>query len=62
MPRATQDPARSHRSFAYWAITIYGQTFQNGFARVMRSMLQSYNPTVAGTTMVWAVPRSLATT
>ena len=24
--------------------------------------MQSYNPTVAGTTMVWAVPRSLATT
>ena len=24
--------------------------------------LQSYNPTVAETTMVWAVPRSLATT
>jgi hypothetical protein len=48
--------------FAYRAITFYGQTFQSGSAKDYPTILQSYNPNNAETLLVWAVPRSLATT
>ena len=48
--------------FVYGAITLYGGTFQNLSTTNMKSTLQSYNPAIAVTTVVWALPRSLATT
>jgi hypothetical protein len=46
----------------YGTITLYCVTFQKASTIIVKSMLQSYNPSVAVTTKVWAVSRSLATT
>ena len=48
--------------FVYAAFMLYGCTFQNIPLTILLAMSQSYNPSEAGTSLVWAVPRSLATT
>ena len=49
-------------SAAYAAVMLYGCTFQNILLTNFLATAWSYNPTHAVTWMVWAVPRSLATT
>ena len=46
----------------YRTITFYGITFQKSSITNLQSTLLSYNPGLAVTKPVWAVPRSLATT
>ena len=46
----------------YRTITFYGITFQKSSTTNLQSTLLSYNPGLAVTKPVWAVPRSLATT
>ena len=41
---------------------LYGCTFQNILLGLLLAILRSYNPPEAGTSEVWAIPRSLATT
>ena len=48
--------------FVYWSITIFGAIFQTLPLTILLATLQSYNPNDAGTSVVWALPRSLATT
>ena len=48
--------------FVYGSITLYGASFQKSSTIHLKSTLQSYNPSVAVTTKVWADSRSLATT
>ena len=48
--------------FAYAAVMLYGCTFQNILLTNFLATAWSYNPTHAVTWMVWAIPRSLATT
>ena len=48
--------------FVYWSITIFGAIFQTLPLTILLAILQSYNPNDAGTSVVWALPRSLATT
>ena len=61
--RATQDTASSSNFFAYRTITFFGPSFQNSLAKTRISyftyaVLQPHR----ASTMVWAVPISLATT
>ena len=49
-------------SFEYRTITVYGFIFQRILLTKVLATSWSYNPTHAVTWMVWAVPRSLATT
>ena len=60
--RATQDTHRLQLSFVYGTITLYGLTFQTVPLPNFLAITGSYNPTEAGTSLVWALPRSLATT
>ena len=46
----------------YGTITLYGSTFQLDSIIILKSLLQSYNPKIAETILVWAVPISLAAT
>ena len=48
--------------FAYQTITVYGRTFQIVPLTLQTATSWSYNPTDAVTPVVWASPRSLATT
>ena len=48
--------------FAYGTFTLCGATFQMLPLVIFHAMSRSYNPTEAGTSVVWALPRSLATT
>ena len=50
------------RRFAYRTITSYGVTFQTLPLTALLAMARSYYPGEAGTSPVWALPRSLATT
>ena len=50
------------RRFAYRTITSYGVTFQTLPLTTFLAMARSYYPGEAGTSPVWALPRSLATT
>ena len=50
------------RRFAYAALMLYGCTFQNIPLTTLLAMARSYYPGEAGTSPVWALPRSLATT
>ena len=61
MSRPTQDSAAPRRTYQYGTVTPYGVSFQILPVR-RRFALQSYNPEVAVTTTVWALPISLATT
>ena len=49
-------------SFAYQTVTVYGRTFQIVPLTMQTATAWSYNPTHAVTWVVWAIPRSLATT
>ena len=46
----------------YRPVTVFGATFQKLPLTILRSTAWSYNPNMAGTILVWALPRSLATT
>ena len=62
MSRLTQDTTRYHIHAVYGTITRYGPTFQKGSTMYATSTMWSYNPNSAETELVWAIPRSLATT
>ena len=64
IPRAPRYSGYHYASvgFAYAALMLYGCTFQNILLTNFHATAWSYNPTHAVTWMVWAVPRSLATT
>ena len=47
---------------AYGAVTLSGVTFQSLLLIICLAVAWSYNPREAGTSRVWAIPRSLATT
>ena len=49
-------------SFEYRTITVYGPIFQRVLLTKLLAISWSYNPNIAVTTLVWANPRSLATT
>ena len=48
--------------FVYETVTLYGVHFQTLPLSILLAVSRSYNPMKAGTFMVWAIPRSLATT
>ena len=48
--------------FAQRAFTCYGTTFQRFMLTIYLATSRPYNPSEAGTSLVWALPRSLATT
>ena len=48
--------------FVYETVTHYGVHFQTLPLSILLAVSRSYNPMKAGTFMVWAIPRSLATT
>ena len=48
--------------FEYRTITVYGFIFQRILLTECLATTWSYNPNIAVTTLVWANPRSLATT
>ena len=65
--RITRDPRYSGYRyascrFAYRAFTVCGVTFQTLPLATLLATARSYNPAEAGTSAVWALPRSLATT
>ena len=49
-------------AFEYRTVTVCGAAFQRLLLCIIRAVAWSYNPTEAGTSVVWALPRSLATT
>ena len=59
--RATQGAA-TLRMTSCTGLTIYGETFQILPLVMCLAISQAYNPIHAVTRMVWALPRSLATT
>ena len=61
MSRPTQDPTIPRRTCRYGAVTLSGVSFQILPVR-RRLILWSYDPDIASTTSVWALPISLATT
>ena len=61
MSRPTQDTTIPRQVYRYGAVTLYSVSFQILPVR-RRLILWSYNPAVAVTTTVWALPFSLATT
>ena len=61
VPRYSGFRYASH-DFVYWPITIYGESFQILPLVMCLAMSRPYNPIHAVTRMVWALPRSLATT
>ena len=64
IPRAPRYSGYRYAScrFAYRAFTVCGVTFQTLPLATLCATARSYNPTEAGTSVVWALPRSLATT
>ena len=64
IPRAPRYSGFRYAScrFAYRAFTVCGATFQRLPLATLLATPRSYNPSEAGTSLVWAVPRSLATT
>ena len=62
MPRGTREHPRVSQGFAYGAITRYGGTFQSLQLPILNPTLGSHNPRVTVVTLVWPIPRSLATT
>ena len=62
MSRATQDTAMLRAVFEYKTVTFYGRSFQNVLLTAVLATSRSYNPNNSETFMVWALPRSLATT
>ena len=62
MSRATQDATRAENIFVYRVITSFDAPFQMLPLTFSCPTAWSYNPRIAETIRVWAVPRSLATT
>ena len=64
IPRAPRYSGYHYASvtFEYRAITVYGAAFQPLLLNNFLARAWSYNPTHAVTRVVWAIPRSLATT
>ena len=64
IPRAPRYSGYRYAScrFAYRTITLCGVTFQTLPLTTYLAMPRSYYPREAGTSLVWALPRSLATT
>ena len=62
MSRGTRDTSKVNQSFAYGAITHYSRPFQTVQLPFINPMLRSHNPDTTEVVLVWAVPRSLATT
>ena len=63
--RGTQAHGRRGRVLRYWAITMSRGPFQDPLRNVpfcQTSVCRAYNPTAPCGTLVWAGPRSLATT
>ena len=61
MSRPTQDTTIPRHTYQYGAVTLYGVSFQILPVR-RRIILWSYDPGIAETIPVWALPISLATT
>ena len=61
MSRPTQDSTIPRQVYRYGAVTLYSVSFQILPVRC-RFILWSYNPGIAVTMPVWALPISLATT
>ena len=62
MSRPTQDTTINIYNYVYRTITFCGLTFQKCSTSYIYQILWSYNPVIAKTTTVWAIPRSIATT
>ena len=62
MSRPTQDTTMADSIVEYETVTLYGRSFQNVPLIEPSPTTWSYNPTRTGIPMVWALPRSLATT
>ena len=63
MPRGTLDTGLSSSPFAYGTFTLYGLSFPSAHsARYSESLCQSTTPNYIASTLVWALPLSLATT
>ena len=62
MSRPTQDTAMKINIYMYGTFTPYGVTFQKSSISYLFPISQSYNPGLAETKPVWAIPRSIATT
>ena len=62
MSRATQDTNRVRLGFAYGGLTLCAGLFHVLRLPKFLPTSWSYNPKAAGTVLVWAPPRSLATT
>ena len=64
IPRAPRYSGYRYAScrFAYAAFMLCGCSFQNIPLTTHLAMARSYYPREAGTSLVWALPRSLATT
>ena len=62
MSRPTQVALLISSTYLYGIITLCDVTFQTLPVRKKYSFKCSYYPTLAETRVVWAVPRSLATT
>ena len=61
VPRYSGSRYASH-GFVYGAFARYGKVFQPFPLTMFLAISRPYNPMRAGTRMVWATPRSLATT
>ena len=63
IPRAPRYSGYRYAScrFAYRTVTVCGATFQRLPLTTCLAITRSYNPAEAGTSAVWALPRSLAT-
>ncbi len=62
MSRGTRGSSRVNLGFDYGAITHYGGTFQSLHLPIINPMLRPHNPDTTEVVLVWASPRSLATT
>ncbi len=62
MSRRTRGYSRVSLGFAYGAITHYGRTFQTVQLPIVNPTSRPHNPKITEVILVWAVPRSLATT
>jgi hypothetical protein len=60
--RGTRGSSKVNQSFVYGAITHYGRTFQTVPLLFINPMLRPHNPSITEVRLVWAGPRSLATT
>ena len=64
IPRAPRYSGYHYAStlFEYAAFMLYGSPFQRILLQGFLAISWSYNPVLAVTKTVWAIPRSLATT